>query len=65
MILTIISSWLINFMKSLVTLFLKTLITYYATSAWVTYESDFILNGNSLKLCNGALVKHLGFDFMV
>ena len=63
--LTIINSWLIDFMKSLVTMFYKFWITHYATSAWVTYEFDFILNDNSLKLCNGAMIKLLGFYFMV
>jgi hypothetical protein len=54
-ILIIISSWLIDFischhvLKPLIKMF------DYATSAWVTYEFDFILNGNSLKLYNGAI----------
>ena len=38
------------------------MITHYATSVWVTYEFDFILNGNSLKLYNGAYLIY-GFGF--
>ena len=64
MILIVMSSWLIDFIRSFVTMFYKTLIIYYAMSAWSIYEYRFHVEWQRFEVMKSCWVK-FWFDLMV